>query len=129
MPVQDQKDPLGSVLTYLEGRTHIVSASLANIDAANKKQEAEMRSTVEKSMPVQDQKDPLVKAQGVIKMFMKKQHRQFEKARLPFQNELKELHQAETAINKGDAAGLSQVIGHMQSEMKMLQAKSHKFLY
>jgi len=76
-----------------------------------------------------DQKDPLVKAQSVIKMFMKKQHRQFEKSKLPLENEGKELQHAISAINKGDAAELLKVGTKMQGEMKTLQAKSHKVLY
>jgi len=131
--MQTQKKPaddkLKPVMTYLKDRMQKVSADLAKMDAANKKEEAELGVTINRKMPAMDKSDPLVKAQGIIKMLLKKQHRQFEKARLPLQNELKELNQAVTAIDKGDAAGLKKVMSRMQGEMKSVQAKSHKFLY
>lgn len=96
---------------------------------ADKKQQAEIGTLADKKMPVQDASDPLAKSQGILKMLAKKQHRQFLKAKVPFQNEVKELHTAITSIQKGDAAGLSKVMQQMQGELKTSQAKSHKFLY
>jgi len=125
-PADDKVKP---VMAYLEDRVKKSTASLADMDAANKKQEAEFNGMVTKKMPVQDKTDPLVKAQGVLKMLMKKQHRQFLKARLPIDNELKELKSAVTAINKNDGASLTKVVTQMQGEMKTSEAKSHKFLY
>jgi len=122
-------DKVKPVMAYLEERMHKTTATLADMDAANKKQEAEFNGMVTKKMPVQDKTDPLVKAQGVLKMLMKKQQRQFLKAKLPLQSELKELHQAEKAIKENDAASLTKVVTQMQGEMKTAQAKSHKFLY
>jgi len=125
----DKADKLKTVSAYLEGRMHSVSDKLAKIDATEKKGEAELKAVTEKQMPVQDNKDPLAKSQGILKMLLKKEHRQFLKAKAPLQAELKELHQAVSSIKKGDAAGLTKVMAHMQGEMKSLEAKSHKFLY
>jgi len=122
-------DKLKTVLTYLEGRVHDVNDKLAKLDAAEKKHEAEVNEVVGKKAPVQDGKDPLAKGQGILKMLLKREQRQFKKARAPLQNELKQLHDAETSIKKGDVAGLTKVMTQMQGEMKSLDAKSHKFLY
>lgn len=119
-------DQIKTVLTYLEGRQHDVTASLAKVDAAEKKHDAELSSLVRNKAPVQDSKDPLAKGQGLIKMLLKQEHRKFQKERVTFQSELKELHQAITSIKKGDVAGLTKVMAHMQGDM---DAKSHKFLY
>jgi len=119
-------EKLKSALKFLDGRIHTVSDSVAKLDAEDKKHEDDLRSTVNEKMPVKDASDPLAKSQGILKMLMKKEHRNYEKARAGLQNELNELHQAVTSINKGDAAGLTKVMSHMQGEMK---AKSHKFLY
>jgi len=125
-PADDKVQP---VMAYLRGRAKDVNDSLAKMEDTNAKQEAEMSKMASQKLPVMDQKDPLVKAQSVIKMFMKKQHRQFEKSKLPLENEGKELQHAISAINKGDAAELLKVGTKMQGEMKTLQAKSHKVLY
>jgi len=125
-PADDKVKP---VMAYLEDRVKKAAAKLDDMDAANKKQEAEFNGMVTKKMPAQDKQDPLVKAQGVLKMLMKKQHRQFLKARVPLDNELKELKSAVTAITKNDAASLTKVVAQMQGDMKTAQAKSHKFLY
>jgi hypothetical protein len=117
------------VMAYLEGRMHKATESLEKIDAADTKQQAEISALADKKMPVQDANDPLAKSQGILKMLAKKQHRQFLKAKVPIQNEIKELHTAITSIQKGDSAGLSKVMQQMQGELKTLQAKSHKFLY
>jgi len=123
-PVDAEK--LKSALNYLEGRIKTVGDSIAKLDAADKKHEDELKITVDRKMPVQDAADPLAKSQGIIKMLMKKEHRQYEKARAGLNNELNELRQGVASIKKGDVSGLTKVMGHMQSEM---QAKSHKFLY
>jgi len=122
-------EKLKGALTYLEGREKSVSDKLAKLDAGEKKQQDELKATVEKKLPVKDGNDPMAKSQGILKMLAKKEHRQFLKNRAGLQNELNELHEAVTSIQKGDASGLTKVMSHMQGEMKSLQAKSHKFLY
>lgn len=122
-------DKLKTVTTYLEGRLHDVTEKLAKLDASEKKKEGELQTIVGNKMPVKDDKDPLAKGQGVLKMLLKKEHRQYEKARATLQNEQKELHQAVESIKKGDAGALTKVMTKMQGEMKSLEAKSHKFLY
>jgi len=122
-------DKLKTVMTYLEGREHDVTASLAKLDADEKNREAELKTMTEKKLPVKDNKDPLAKSQGILKMLLKKEHRQYQKARATLRNELEEVHQAVTSIKKGDVAGLTKVMSHMQGQMKSLEAKSHKFLY
>jgi len=119
-------EKLKSAQKFLEGRIHTVSDSIAKLDAEDKKHQDELNATVNQKMPVKDASDPLAKSQGILKMLMKKEHRNYEKARAGLQNELNELKQAVTSINKGDAAGLTKVMSHMQGEMK---AKSKKFLY
>merc|ERR1719240_674750 len=115
-------------MTYLEGRSHNITVSLAKIDDAEKKRTAEVEAVVGKA-PAKGSSDAIDKSRSVLKMLLKKEHRQFEKSRAGLKNELKELNEAIASIKKGDVAGLSKVMTHMQGEMKSLQAKSHKFLY
>jgi len=122
-------DKLKGALKFLEGRIHTVSDSIAKLDAEDKKHEDDLKATVNEKMPVKDASDPLAKSQGILKILMKKEHRNYEKAKAGLQTELNELKQAVTSINKGDAAGLTKVMTHMQGQMKSLQAKSKKFLY
>jgi len=122
-------DKLKPVMSYLEGRKKTVSDSLAKIDAEEKKSEAEINALTSTKMPVKDGKDPLAKSQGMLNMLAKQHHRGYLKARAPLQSELKELSEAVDGIKKGDVAAISKVMGHMQNEMKSLQAKSQKFLY
>jgi len=122
-------DKLKPVMSYLESRKKTVSDSLAKIDAEEKKSEAEINALTSTKMPVKDGKDPLAKSQGMLNMLAKQEHRAYLKARAPLQSELKELSEAVDGVKKGDVAALSKVMGHMQNEMKSLQAKSQKFLY
>jgi len=122
-------DKLKPVMSYLEKREKAATDSLATLDAAEKKRSAEIEALTSAKMPVKDDKDPLAKSQGVLKMLAKKEHRAYLKARAPLASELKELKTAEDSIKKGDVAKLSEVMSHMQGEMKDLQAKSKKFLY
>jgi len=116
-----------TVLAYLDGRTENLTASLAKIDAAEKKHVTE--ANVALRAPVTGKDDALGKGQALLKMLLKKEHRKFEKARAPLKSELKELSEAQSSLKKGDAAGLTKVMEHMQSEMKNLQSGSKKFLY
>jgi hypothetical protein len=122
-------DKLKPVMSYLESRKKTVSDSLAKIDSEEKKREAEINALTSAKMPVKDGKDPLAKSQGMLNMLAKQEHRAYLKARAPLQSELKELSEAVDGVKKGDVAALSKVMGHMQNEMKSLQAKSQKFLY
>jgi len=122
-------DKLKPVMSYLESRKKTVSDSLAKIDAEEKKSEAEINALTSTKIPVKDGKDPLAKSQGMLNMLAKQEHRAYLKARAPLQSELKELSEAVDGIKKGDVAAISKVMGHMQNEMKSLQAKSQKFLY
>jgi|Transcript_8987 chromosome segregation ATPase len=122
-------EKLKPVMSYLENRKKIVSDSLAKIDAEETKREGEISALTSAKMPVKDGKDPLAKSQGMLTMLAKQEHRAYLKARAPIQSELKELNQAVDGIKNGDVAALSKIMGHMQSEMKSLQAKSQKFLY
>jgi len=118
---------LKTVLAHLEGRMTNVTATLAKIDATEKKRQVEVTAALK--APVDGKGDAIGKGASMLKMLVKKEHRQFEKARAPLKSELKELSDAVTSIKKGDTAGLTKVMVHMQSEMKNLQARSQKFLY
>jgi len=122
-------DKLKGALKFLEGRVKTVSDKLAVADAEEKKREDQVKALSEQKVPVQDANDPMAKSQGILKMLMKKEHRAYLKATAGLKGELKELNEAVTSINKGDAAALTKVMTHMQAEMKTAQAKSHKFLY
>merc|ERR550537_578816 len=126
---QGKPEMLKTVLAYLEGRSHNITASLAKIDAAEKSRKAEIEAIVTPKAPVNGSDDALAKGKSMLNMLLKKEHRQFEKSRATLKSELKELNEAVASIKKGDVAGLSKVMTHMQGEMKSLQAKSHKFLY
>jgi hypothetical protein len=106
-----------------------VTDSIAHLDAAEKKREADLKSAAERTVPVNGSTDAIAKGKSLLHVLLKKEHRNYEKSRATFKNELKELGGAVAAIKKGDIAGLSKVMNHMQGEMKSLQAKSHKFLY
>lgn len=118
---------LKTVLVHLEGRMSNVSASLAKIDAAEKKREGELKDAMK--APKDGKDDAISKGASLLKMLLKKEHRQFEKSRGVLKSEYKELSEAVASIKKGDVAGLTKVMAHMQGEMKALEAKSHKFLY
>jgi len=118
---------LKTVLAHLEGRMTNVTATLARIDATEKKREVEVTAALK--APVDGKGDAIGKGASMLKMLVKKEHRQFEKARAPLKAEFKELSEAVTSIKKGDTAGLTKVMVHMQSEMKSLKARSGKFLY
>lgn len=118
---------LKTVLAHLEDRMHKVSESLAKIDDAEKKQTLKVNDAMK--VPTGGKDDAIDKSRAMLKMLMKKEHRQFEKARAPMKSELKELSEAVSSIKKGDVASLAKVMAHMQSDMKSLQAKSQKFLY
>jgi hypothetical protein len=120
---------LKTVTSYLDGRVKDLTSTMAKLDASEKKREGEIEALVSVKAPVKDDKDPLAKGQGVLKMLLKKEHRQFEKNRATLLAELKEMHQAQESIKKGDVAGLTKVMTQMQGEMKSLEAKSQKFLY
>lgn len=120
---------LKPVLTYLEGRVHNVSDSIAHLDAAEKKREGELKIAAEKTVPVKGSADAIKKGQALLNVLLKKEHRNYEKTRATLKHEQQELGGAVAAIKKGDVAGLSKVMNHMQTEMKSLEAKSHKFLY
>jgi len=118
---------LKTVMAHLEGRMTEIKASLAKIDATENKQQAKVKDALK--APVNGKSDALDNGAKMLKMLTKKEHRQFEKARAPLKSELKELSEAVTSIKKGDTAGLTKVMAHMQSEMKNLQARQGKFLY
>jgi hypothetical protein len=118
---------LKTVLTHLEGRMTNLKAAIAKIDDAEKRGEAKVKDMVK--APVTGKDDALGKGESMLKMLLKKEHRQFEKARAPLKSELKELSEAVASIKKGDTKGLTKVMTHMQSEMKKIQAKGGKFLY
>jgi hypothetical protein len=120
---------LRGVQTYLEGRMHNVTDSIAKLDANEKKKEAELKSAVAAQVPANGKTDAIAKGQGLLKVLLKKEHRNYQKTRATLKSEEHELAEAVTSIKKGDGAGLAKVMNHMQGEMKSLQAKSHKFLY
>jgi hypothetical protein len=118
---------LKTVLAHLESRMNNVTASLEKIDAAEKKHEAELKDAMK--APKNGTTDAIGKGASLLKILLKKEHRQFDKSRAALKTEYKELHEAVTSIKKGDVAGLTKVMAHMQGEMKALEAKSHNFLY
>jgi hypothetical protein len=115
------------VLAHLEGRMQNVTASIQKIDAAEKKHEAELKDAMK--APKNGNTDAIGKGASLLKILLKKEHRQFDKSRATLKSEYKELHEAVSSIKKGDVAGLTKVMAHMQGEMKASQAKSQKFLY
>jgi len=125
--VDGKAEMLKTVLAHLEGRMQNLTAAIAKIDAAETRGEAKVKDAVK--APVTGKDDALGKGQSLLKMLLKKEHRQFEKARAPLKSELKELSEAVTSIKQGDTKGLTEVMTHMQSEMKKIQAKGGKFLY
>jgi len=132
-------DKVQLLVASLEAHVKDVTASLASMEAAHQDDQAEMADAAlsSKRLAQRDGKDEdrLSKVQGVFNMYLKKTRREFAKAKLDLQHEVKELHEAITAIKEGDAAALLKVGTQMQSEMKKpqgliyLQANSHKFLF
>lgn len=120
---------LSTVSAYLDGRMKTLSGNMAQLDAAEKKREEEIKATLAEPAGAKGNAEELKKSKAMLYMLMKKEHRNYKKARAALQSEYKELDDAVKSIKKGDVAGLSKVMAHMQGEMKSLQAKSHKFLY
>jgi hypothetical protein len=120
---------LKTVLDNLEGRMKDVSGKMAKLDAAEKKHDDQLKSATFLKAPVNGTTDAIDKGRSLLNMLMKKEHRQFAKSRATLKSEYKELSDAVGSIKKGDVAGLTKVMNHMQGEMQSLQAKSHKFLY
>merc|ERR1719491_1174159 len=125
-----EKNPklLGQVSTYLDGRMKTLSGSMADIDTSMKKREDEIKATLAEVGSKADAAE-MKKSKAMLDMLVKKERRQYKKMRAGLQNEYNELDNAMKSIKKGDVAGLSKVMTHMQREMKTLQAKSQKFLY
>lgn len=120
---------LATVNTYLEGRMKTLSGSMAEIDSAEKKREDEIKATLGGDAGNKANAEELQKSKAILTMLMKKEARNYKKMRAGLQSEYNELSNAVKSIKNGDVTGLSKVMTHMQSEMKNLQAKSHKFLY
>jgi len=125
---------LATVNTYLQGRMATLTANMAKLDAAQKKNEDMIRAAMAgKSAVMQkgnkDDDAELKKSTAMLNMLIKKEQRNYKKVRAPLQSEYTELADAVKSIKKGDVSGLSKVMAHMQGEMKSLQAKSKKFLY
>merc|ERR1719478_1273764 len=126
---EDKPKLLANVNAYLEGRMKTLKGNMAEIDTAQKKREAEIKATLGGSTGDKANAAELKKSKAILTMLMKKEARQYKKMRAGLQSEYNELENAVKSIKKGDVASLSKVMVHMQSEMKNLQAKSHKFLY
>jgi hypothetical protein len=127
--VQDNSKLLSTVNAYLENRIKTLSDKMAQLDAAEKKRESEIKATLQAGAVAKDNSEELKKSKAMLDMLMKKEHRNYLKTRAPLQSEYTEVTDAVKSIKKGDVTGLAKVMSHMQSEMKALQAKSHKFLY
>merc|ERR1711924_75093 len=119
---------LAQVSNYLQSRMKTLSGNMADIDSSMKKREEEINTTLKEAGPKADAAE-MKKSKAMLDMLVKKHKRQYKKMRAGLQSEYNELDSAMKSIKKGDVAGLSKVMTHMQSEMKSLQAKSHKFLY
>jgi hypothetical protein len=120
---------LKTVLVYLEGRMHNITSTMEKLESAEKKREAELSNSSFAKAPLNGKDDAIGKGKSLLKILIKKEHRSFEKARAPLKTEFNELAEAVKNIKKGDIAGLTSVMSHMQNDMKSLQAKTHKFLY
>jgi hypothetical protein len=119
---------LAQVSTYLQGRMKTLSGNMADIDSSMKKREDEIKATLTEAGSKIDTAE-MKKSKAMLDMLVKKEKRQYKKMSAGLQSEYNELDTAMKSIKKGDIAGLSKVMTHMQSEMKNTQAKSHKFLY
>jgi len=117
---------LAQVSTYLQGRMKTLSGNMVDVDASMKKREDEINATLTEAGSKAEATE-MKKSKAMLDMLVKKEKRQYKKMRAGLQSEYNELDTAMKSINKGDVAGLSKVMTHMQSEMK--KAKSHKFLY
>jgi len=119
---------IAQVSTYLQGRMKTLSGNMATVDASMKKREDEINATLTEVGSKADAFSvaEMKKSKAMLDMLVKKEKRQYKKMRAGLQSEYNELDTAMNSIKKGDVAGLSKVMTHLQSEMK---AKSHKFLY
>merc|ERR1719352_1011472 len=111
----DNSKVLANVQSYLEGRMKTLEGNMKLLDDAQKKREDMIKATVGDKAEKSDDKE-LKKSTAILKMLMKKEQRNYKKARAPLQSEYKELEDAVKSIKKGDVSGLSKVMSHMQNE-------------
>jgi hypothetical protein len=119
---------LANVQSYLNGQMKTLSGKMKDLDEAEKKRTDMIKATVGGKAGNSDDKE-LKKSMAILNMLMKKEQRNYKKARATLDSEYKELDDAVKSIKKGDVAALSKVMSKWQSQTKDQEAKSHKFLY
>jgi hypothetical protein len=82
---------LATVNSYLEGRMKTISASMATIDAAEKKREGEIKATLGGAEGTKANAEELKKSEAILNMLMKKEKRNYMKMRATLQTEYNEL--------------------------------------
>jgi len=112
-------------VTDLEKLSSEEKAMIAKMDAADKKDQAEL-DTMAKSTGKADHE--LKKSQSILKMLRKKTHRKYLQVKAVKKAELAELEAAITEIKKGDAKALQATVQKMQAQLNAV-AKPGGFLH
>jgi len=113
-------------MTDLEKLSGEEKAMIAKMDAADKKDQAEL-DTLAKSTTKADPE--LKRSQGILKMLRKKTHRKYLQVKAVKKAELAELEAAITQIKKGDAKALQATVQKMKAELEAVVAKPGGFLH
>jgi len=121
--------PLKAALTEVQARDKKEAASLASMDASNKKMMATLDAQVKATLPLMGKDDILGKGQSMIRRLKKQEHRQYLKARAHKVSQLSELKSIEKSIEQHDAKSLDKTLVRMRSETKAMTAQSGDFLH
>mmetsp|Transcript_173241 Transcript_173241/g.555643 ORF Transcript_173241/g.555643 Transcript_173241/m.555643 type:complete len:398 (+) Transcript_173241:74-1267(+) len=120
-----------AILADLSARAQNVSADLAKMDAEEKKNQANLRHTLDvaSKAKVYGKRDSIVRGADVIHMMSKRERRQYLKARTMKILEMKDLTDGIQSIKTGDVKALTKLLNKMQHENKQWVAKTQGFLH
>jgi len=126
---KDLSAPAKTAVADLKARENNVTASLAKLEAIDKKSEALLDAAAKRNIPSTGKDDPIRKEQSMLRVLKKEEHRKIMKAEVLKKEEISELKQAEVSIEKRDVQGLKKTLAKMQGEARVLAAKSGNFLH
>eukprot|EP00747_Dinoflagellata_sp_TGD_P165461 gnl/TRDRNA2_/TRDRNA2_186758_c0_seq1.p1 gnl/TRDRNA2_/TRDRNA2_186758_c0~~gnl/TRDRNA2_/TRDRNA2_186758_c0_seq1.p1 ORF type:complete len:330 (+),score=120.45 gnl/TRDRNA2_/TRDRNA2_186758_c0_seq1:61-1050(+) len=109
-----KKSKIAAISAMLERRAGELKASISSMDAAYKKIAAKIDTMSKKSSKPQ-----------VLKMLLKKEHREYAKARAVQASELSEITAGLQGIKNGDVKALDRIIARMKGEMQTDKAHTN----
>lgn len=122
------KAAIQAILVDVKAREANVSAAIEKLDKEEKAKEDELDQTMKQEAPVKDKGDAIAKGKKMLQMLKKQVHREYKKAKVIKESELKELKDAVQSIEAGNVAALQKLMTKMEGEMKAADVRKHKFL-